>query len=640
MQDIEDLFGVPVIQTFGMTEAGPLITSNSLPPGTRRPGSVGVSCGPRIRILAPDGADLPCGATGEIVIQGENVIAGYEDAPEANATSFRNGWFHTGDTGYIDDEGFVFLTGRLKEMINRGGENITPQEIDDVLLRHPEVAQAASFSIKHRTLGEDVAAAVVLRSPNAVGESDIRGFALRHLADFKVPRMVIFLDRMPRDPIGKISRMSLAVLAEAERAANRAADSGGGLGESAAKMLSDAPTEARRRLLSEPLRRDELPVRAKYVAPVSELECRLAAIWQDILNVDIVGLLDDYFDLGGDSLMAAELFVELERNFGVRLATSDVLEHPSVAKLAALLGGETQIYANRCLIPLQTEGASPPLFFIHDMSGGVMSYRHLLRRLGTRRKVFGLQYPGQSQNSTSIMSFPEMAAVYVEAIHSVWPHGPYYVVGYSMGAQIAFETASQLTAAGGAVRLLALIDGPTRKGKVSGLQREARKLSRELFYLADVSVDRWPGYLLGLVRRDLLRHWKKWRQRRRQDAPPKFEVLIDAESARYLPPNYGGPIKVLRSTEGLEYFNRKYLGWDKYASGPIEVFDISAEHATIMTEPRVALVTAYLEDAIRQAESTGPIAQPTSGPQQSAAQRREGASGVGTWPPHPSGRKF
>ncbi len=219
MQEIEELFGVPVIQTFGMTEAGPLIATTLLPPHKRPPGSVGRSCGPLIRIVSPEGTDLPAGQAGEIAIQGDNVIAAYEDAPEANARSFRNGWFHTGDNGYLDAEGFLFLTGRLKEMINRGGEKITLQEIDDVLLAHPGVAQAASFAIRHRTLGEDVGVAVVLRAGHTVSEGDIRSFVLQRLAAFKVPRLVMFLDKMPRSPIGKINRMSLAALAESGRGA-------------------------------------------------------------------------------------------------------------------------------------------------------------------------------------------------------------------------------------------------------------------------------------------------------------------------------------------------------------------------------------------------------------------------------------
>src|SRR5262249_7059606 len=158
---------------------------------------------------------------------------------------------------------------------------------------------------------------------------------------------------------------------------------------------------------------------------------------------------DDYFDLGGDSLTATELFLELERSFDVRLATSEILEHSTVAKLAALLASQSRRAEYRCLLPLQADGVGSPPFLIHAMSGGVMSYRHMLRRLAAGRKIFGVQYPGAVEGATSVMSFPEMGAIYAGEIRASWPQGPYYVAGYSMGAQIAFETASQLAAAGG-----------------------------------------------------------------------------------------------------------------------------------------------------------------------------------------------
>jgi acyl-CoA synthetase (AMP-forming)/AMP-acid ligase II len=214
MQDVEARFGVPVVQTFGMTEAAPLITTNRLPPDIRKPGSVGRSCGPEIRIDAPDGTQLDAGAIGEVLIRGPNVFAGYEDAPEANKASFRDGWFRTGDLGYLDSDGYLFLSGRLKEMINRGGEKITPQEVDDVLLEHPAIAQAATFSVRHRTLGENVAAAIVLRPGMSLSEAEIRDHAAARLASFKVPQRIMLLDRMPVDPVGKINRLVLAIMAE------------------------------------------------------------------------------------------------------------------------------------------------------------------------------------------------------------------------------------------------------------------------------------------------------------------------------------------------------------------------------------------------------------------------------------------
>ena len=166
--ELEALFGVPVLHTFGMTEASPLITSTRLPPAQRKPGSVGSSCGTEFRIVDSKGTALGPGVGGEVAIRGPNVFSGYEDATEVNKTQFRGGWFHTGDLGYIDLDGDLFLTGRIKELINRGGEKFSPNEIEEVLLLHPAVAEAAVFAVEHPTLGEDVCAAIVLREPSRV----------------------------------------------------------------------------------------------------------------------------------------------------------------------------------------------------------------------------------------------------------------------------------------------------------------------------------------------------------------------------------------------------------------------------------------------------------------------------------------
>ena len=182
MAELETLFGVPVIQAFGMTEAAPQITATLLPPAVRKPGSVGQSIGPEIRILGPDGAALGPGEVGELALRGDNIVAGYEDDPEANAHSFRDGWFLTGDTGCLDADGYLFLKGRLKQMINRGGEKVNPREVDDVLLTHPAVAEVAAFAVKHRTLGEDIAAAVVLKPSTPATGSELRKFVAERLA--------------------------------------------------------------------------------------------------------------------------------------------------------------------------------------------------------------------------------------------------------------------------------------------------------------------------------------------------------------------------------------------------------------------------------------------------------------------------
>ena len=210
MLDLEAAFGCPVIESYGMTEAAHQMASNPLPPAPRKPGSVGIAAGPEIAIMDEAGAILAAGATGEVVIRGPNVTPGYLNNPEANASAFRDGWFRTGDQGVLDPDGYLTITGRLKEIINRGGEKVAPLEVDNVLSSHPAVAQALTFAIPHPKLGEEVAAAVVLREGHKVNEAALRTFAAGYLADFKVPRRVIFLDEIPKGATGKLQRIGLA----------------------------------------------------------------------------------------------------------------------------------------------------------------------------------------------------------------------------------------------------------------------------------------------------------------------------------------------------------------------------------------------------------------------------------------------
>ncbi|HET9595009.1 MAG TPA: AMP-binding protein, partial [Anaeromyxobacteraceae bacterium] len=210
MAELERVFRAPVIEAYGMTEAAHQMASNPLPPRSRRPGSVGVAAGPEMAIMDEAGRLLAPGETGEVVIRGPNVTAGYEANPEANAKAFTNGWFRTGDQGVMDGEGYLSLTGRLKEIINRGGEKISPLEIDAVLMEHPAVQQVVTFAMPHARLGEEIAAAIVLREGKAATERELRDFAAGRLADFKVPRRVLILPEIPKGATGKLQRIGLA----------------------------------------------------------------------------------------------------------------------------------------------------------------------------------------------------------------------------------------------------------------------------------------------------------------------------------------------------------------------------------------------------------------------------------------------
>lgn len=293
MQSAEDLFGVPVIQTFGMTEAGPLITSTTLPPKTRKPGSVGRSCGAEIRIVDENDNSLPVSVPGEVSIRGANVFSGYEDDEEANRKAFRNGWFQTGDTGYLDADGDLFLTGRIKLLINRGGEKISPQEVDDVLLAHDAMIEAASFALKHKTLGEDIAAAVVVREGVTIEE--LRSYLAVSLSAFKIPGRIFIMDRLPRNPVGKIDRLALSDMVESVQS------------------------------------------HTSHVAPRNELERFLANLWALELNASTVGVHDDFSALGGDSLSSMRILIALEEALDGPIPDEIFLSFSTISGLAEAL---------------------------------------------------------------------------------------------------------------------------------------------------------------------------------------------------------------------------------------------------------------------------------------------------------------
>lgn len=291
MAELETLFRAPVVEAYGMTEAAHQVASNPLPPRKRKPGSVGPAAGTEIAIADATGRLLPAGQQGEVVIRGPGVMGGYANATVRRDEAFFGTWFRTGDEGRLDADGYLTLTGRLKEVINRGGEKVSPREIDDALMSHPAVEQAIAFAVPHEALGEDVAAAVVLQRDAAVSTKQLREWLFERLADFKVPSQVVIVDEIPKGPTGKFARVGLA-----ERLAGKLA-----------------------------------PAR---VAPRDPLETVVAGVLRDILGCDEVGVDDNFFALGGDSLRGAEATLRLQAIFGLELGAAAVFRHPTVAELA------------------------------------------------------------------------------------------------------------------------------------------------------------------------------------------------------------------------------------------------------------------------------------------------------------------
>jgi acyl carrier protein len=237
---------------------------------------------------------LTAGQTGEIVIRGSNVTRGYSNNPESNQKAFTDGWFRTGDEGYFDQDGYLFLTGRLKEMINRGGEKIAPREVDEVFMEHPAVAQAVTFSLLHPTLGEDLATAVVLKSGVSSTPKELREFAISRLAAHKVPSQVLILDQIPKGPTGKLQRI--------------------GLGDKLMPKL-----------------------KPQYIAPSSAIEMALCNLWKEVLPVDPVGIQDNFFANGGDSLLAVQLIARVRSVFQIELPLGSIFREPTIAEQALLV---------------------------------------------------------------------------------------------------------------------------------------------------------------------------------------------------------------------------------------------------------------------------------------------------------------
>lgn len=301
MTELEQTFECPVLEGYGMTETGLVLTCNPAPPGVRKLGSVGLPLDCEMGIMDADGRLLGDGDIGEVVARSATVTAGYDHNPEATESAFRDGWLRTGDQGYRDADGYYFLTGRLKELINRGGEKISPREIDEVLLAHPGVAQAVTFAIPDAALGEEIGAAVVLRPGADLSELSLRTAVAGQLADFKVPRRILFMDELPRGATGKLQRIGLA-----EK-----------LG-----LTSVVPASAES---------------AAHVAPRNETERLLAGIWAEVLGLEQVGVHDDFLGLGGDSILAGMVLARVRATFGLDVPLIEFLDQPTIAEQVELV---------------------------------------------------------------------------------------------------------------------------------------------------------------------------------------------------------------------------------------------------------------------------------------------------------------
>jgi len=571
---LEDAVGVPVLNGYGSTETGGIARNTG---ECRKPGSVGRSSGVELQIMDSCGNVLLPEREGEIEVRGPSVTSGYLDNPEANQSAFRDGWFRTGDIGHLDQDGFLFITGRLKELINRGGEKISPQDVEAVLMRHPAVADAAACAIPHATLGEEVAAALVLREGACATEWELRQFAATQLAPFKVPRRILLVDSIPRTATGK----------------------------------------PRRGILAEQLRSQKPLPKTSTPHAVEPVESALIDIWRRILGVEQIEVLDDFFALGGDSLAAAAMLTEAQRILRADselLARIDFFDSPTIQTLARIViecganpEGEPKP-ANR-ILPLRPTGSRLPFFCFPASAQDPYYLRHFSKSLDDEQPFFVVCHSDPLRDKR-IVPVADLARSSVEAIRRERPEGPYILGGHCHGGVVAFEAALQLMAQGQQVDCLILFDAAT-----PGYPKIHKQWRRYVSKSRELAMALRPGKIAATasaLRQHLYALGRIFARRRKAGASRVLtalgsDVLVAGREEKtlngmamweYTPRAFPAPIVHFIAADqpvSTEVLSDPRVGWSDFARAGLAVRHVRGDHNTILAAENVAQLAGELE---------------------------------------------
>ena len=601
-EDLESLLGVPVINTYASSETGPI--SVNYPP---KRGSVGIPVIDYLNIINDSGKSLGPFEQGEIVVKGETVFSGYENAPDENKAAFIDGWFRMGDRGYLDEEGYLFITGRKNELINKGGEKISPAEIDDVLMTHPTVRQAMTFPIDDPVLGEDVAALVVVENKK-ISEEDLRTYLLDRLIPFKVPRRIYFVDEIPKGPSGK--------------------------------FLRSVGTE---RYTSGALEEAQIPaVPRDSVSPeLSQNQEKLKLIWNDILDAESLSPDDDFFRCGGNSLTAIELLIKIQRAFHLTFPPDMIYLHPTIRQQALLIAkkaGNTAHY-HPLIVPIHENGTLSPLFCFHPLGGWIKEYQYISLFFDPDRPVFGIRARGLEPSEKPVLTIEEAAREYIDAIKTVQKEGPYHLLGFSGGALYAFDLACQLQKRGECVTFLGIIDMslPAPLKKLFNLNRGQGRniLMRTGFPLYSFMNNRLKKNPDSLIYSLFVKGVRLFSQallfmkgshvlpasesnvefiphaqlRWISTLPEQQQMLVRTQYRAigiYKPPTFSGDITLFSTGPDPEFYPGDLSrGWNSCITGKTILIDILGDHFTLHREPLGQVNGKKIEASLKQADAHG-----------------------------------
>ena len=556
---LKRFFDAVVVQGYGLTETAGLATCNSPILGRIKNESVGRTTGCEIGIIDEQENLLPQSAAGEIVIRGDSVTKGYENIDSNNQIFLENGWFRTGDQGYFDEDGHLFITGRIKEIINRGGVKISPYEVEEILCRHQDVVDAAVFAAPHSYLGEVPMALVVLTPDSSLTTEQLKEFLSDRISLAKVPAQILFVAKIPKSANGKVQRRLLY------------------------HYIQNHPEEFPAKLLE--------TAAADDVEFNNKTEKMLADIWCELFKVERISKTEDFFEAGGDSLMAEMLFAEIERVLAVKMPADTFLANRTIQKLAAAICQDKQSIKDfDFIVPINASNTYPPLFCIHNVGGDVLTYRIMADYLGKEHAVYGLSLNLEAKELQHPLRIIDLASLYIKEMRAVQPKGPYFIAGHSLGGMIAYEISRQLQEQNQEVALLAMLDtrlthAKRRKPLWEKLKHNYQKLATVPFkqilpYLRQKTLDE-----IGRLQvRNFMRHYPASLDSKLNDAALKKSLLRYA-SQHYKPESYNGTITYFNAAQDNQKYTEESLrAWSKLAN-KVELVQIDATHSTIVADP-------------------------------------------------------
>jgi acyl-CoA synthetase (AMP-forming)/AMP-acid ligase II/thioesterase domain-containing protein len=588
---LEQAFGVPVIEAYGMSEATSQIACNPLPPKIHKPRSAGLPAGPDIAIVDSNCNQVNAGQIGEILVRGPNVITGYLN--EESRASFCGDWFRTGDLGRFDDDGYLYLEGRLKDLINRGGDKILPAEVEHVLLKHKDISDALVFSVPDERLGEEVAAALIASPDSLIDLHLLSAYLSDHLPEYKLPQHFLILSEFPRGITGKVLKEELI-----------------------RKITTNKSSSDEQRVT----RLDENPA------------LFLQEIWCRILRLPIKpDVNDDFFDLGGSSLQMQQVLAEIDQKLGRRLYISLLMPRVTINRMLYVLqesSREIQFYP---LVPMKEGIIKPHLFLIHPAGGSLTCYKSLVRRLDIEQSIYGIQCSEEDLDGDTSMDVTEIASKYIQLIQRVQTSGPYALAGWSLGGIIAFEMARQLGEIGESTSLLAMIDSlsPNHAYQrpheivinkiLSQLDHLDLNIEHNLFpydkmwycMSRELSADRDDVFLLlstdyqrrvviaTLTRLGILPHADSFED---DYIRTLMKSLFDGYCAarKYRSPGTVGSLLYFRAGSLPEQCSDDSLGWSNYVEGDLRVIPLDANHFNIFEEESLSIIAAELSTSLRE----------------------------------------